>query len=149
MGFLDRLLGRHPDDRRTSLDATDPTDNAASSGAPDLTDAEREESTARITQLQQLLAQGEDADESPNWQLYEELGILHERLGDLDAAITAHETALAEHTRYGESYNQLMTLYNTKLAQSSAAGDGEAINHWMSKIDELLATSKRIMRENY
>lgn len=146
MGFFDRLLGRPassttttPRTTRTRTKSTPETD------APDLDDAERESATARIAEIQQSLAAGE----GESWELHQEAGILHERLGELDSAITAHETALAEHTRYGESYNRLMTHYNTKLSQSSAAGDGDAINRWMSKIDELLATSKRIMRENY
>jgi len=137
MGFLDRLLGR-PSSPSTTTTTSEPD-------VPELDDAEREAATSRVAEIQQSLAAGE----GESWELHQEAGILHERLGDLDAAITEHETALAEHTQYGESYNRLMTLYNAKLSQSSAAGDGEGINAWMSKIDELLATSKRIMRENY
>lgn len=146
MGFFDRLLGR-PASPTTTTPRTTRTKATPEAGAdaPELDDAEREIATARVAEIQQSLAAGE----GESWELHQEAGILHERLGDLDAAITDQETALAEHTRYGESYNRLMTLYNTKLSQSSAAGDGDAINRWMSKIDELLATSKRIMRENY
>ena len=139
MGFLDRLLGRPGSPSTTTTKPTPELD------VTELDDAEREAATSRVAEIQQSLAAGE----GESWELHQEAGILHERLGDLDAAITEHETALAEHTQYGESYNRLMTLYNAKLSQSSAAGDGEGINRWMSKIDELLATSKRIMRENY
>lgn len=137
MGFFNRLLGRPA----SSTTTTNPRDT----DAPELDDAERESAIARLAEIRQSLAAGE----GESWELHREAGILHERLGDPDAAICDHESALAEHTQYGESYNRLMTLYNTKLSQSSAAGDGDGINAWMSKIDELLATSKRIMRENY
>ncbi|UQN29239.1 hypothetical protein [Brachybacterium kimchii] len=162
MGFFDRLLGTRPrtstDDAAGSADA-DAADTA--DAASELTDAEREQTTARIAEIDAELASAPDpsAASSPSSpsspstadpaDLHEELGTLHERLGDTGAAIASFEASLEARPRYGTSYNRLMDLYNTRRAQAASAGDGAAINQWMSKIDALLATSKRIMRENY
>lgn len=157
MGFFDRLLGTRP---RTSTDEAADAADAAS----ELTDAEREQTTARIAEIDAELASapGPSSPSNPSAasspsspstadpaDLHEELGTLHERLGDTDAAIASFEASLEARPRYGTSYNRLMDLYNTRRAQAASAGDGTAINQWMSKIDALLATSKRIMRENY
>ncbi|MCG7311059.1 hypothetical protein [Brachybacterium sp. ACRRE] len=162
MGIFDRLLGTRPrtstDDAAGSADA-DAADTADT--ASELTDAEREQTTARIAEIDAELASAPapsaasnpSAPSSPSAadpaDLHEELGTLHEHLGDTGAAIAAFEASLEARPRYGTSYNRLMDLYNTRRAQAASAGDGTAINQWMSKIDALLATSKRIMRENY
>lgn len=138
MGFFDRLLGRRPD----AEPADAPAPSAPSAPEPA---ADPEAVARRITEVEQSLA----ADGADQAALHEELGGLREQSGDALGAITAYEASLAERPRYGESYNRLMDLYNTQRSQAAAAGDGAAINQWMSKIDELLATSKRIMRENY
>lgn len=148
MGFFDRLLGTRP--RTSTDDAADAADTAS-----ELTDAEREQTAARIAEIDAELASAPDpsSPSSPSAadpaDLHEELGTLHERLGDTGAAIASFEASLEARPRYGTSYNRLMDLYNTRRAQAASAGDGAAINQWMSKIDALLATSKRIMRENY
>lgn len=148
MGFFDRLLGTRPG--ASTDDAADAADAAS-----ELTDAEREQTTARIAEIDNELASASapSAASSPSAadlaDLHEELGTLHERLGDTGAAIASFEASLEARPRYGTSYNRLMDLYNTRRAQAASAGDGAAINQWMSKIDALLATSKRIMRENY
>lgn len=138
MGFFDRLLGRHPDAERADA----PDSSAPSAPEPA---ADPEAVARRITEVEQSLA----ADGADQAALREELGGLREQSGDPLGAITDYEASLAEQPRYGASYNRLMDLYNTQRSQAAAAGDSTAINQWMSKIDELLATSKRIMRENY
>jgi len=143
MGFFDRLLGRNPHDAEQAPHDAAPGDDEA--GTAPLDPAQAERASVRITEIQEDLARG--TGEGP--ALHEELGGLHEQLGDPLAAIDAYETSLAEQPRYGHSYNRLMDLYNTQRSEAAAAGDGDAINQWMSKIDELLATSKRIMRETY
>ncbi|MFE5775323.1 hypothetical protein [Brachybacterium sp. NPDC056505] len=173
MGFFERLLGTRPgastenaadggsasgrhdgtaDGTAGSSARTSARTSADAAPAPELTDAEREQTTARIAEIDSALASASAPSAAPASDpadLHEELGILHERLGDTGAAITAFEASLEARPRYGTSYNRLMDLYNTRRAQAASAGDGAAINQWMSKIDALLATSKRIMRENY
>ncbi|MBK0331541.1 hypothetical protein I8D64_09010 [Brachybacterium sp. MASK1Z-5] len=161
MGFFDRLLGTRPGSSTDqAADGGSARTTADDAGAPasELTDAEREQTTARIAEIDAELASApapstSSSPSSPSASdpadLHEELGTLHERLGDTGAAIASFEASLEARPRYGASYNRLMDLYNTRRAQAASAGDGAAINQWMSKIDALLATSKRIMRENY
>ncbi len=154
MGFFDRLLGHRPASEPapagaaaapgTTSDA-EPDEGSAASPPAGADAALGEATAARIAEIETALAEGSGDPAA----LREELGALHESAGDPLAAISAYEASLETRPRYGESYNRLMDLYNTQRSLAAEAGDGTAINQWMSKIDELLATSKRIMRENY
>lgn len=147
MGIFSKLFGGSDDTSSTQSNAT-PPDHA--DPEPDrVSDTTPPDDVAEIEEQIHQISQRLDSGDGEGWELQESLGILHERLGDTDAAITAFEASLSEKPRYGDSYNHLMALYNDKRAEAAAAGDGRAINEWMSKIDDLLATSKRVMRENY
>src|SRR5699024_12217487 len=138
LGCCARLLGQRPDPGPADAPATSTPSTPEPAADPEAV-------ARRITEVEQSLT----ADGADHAALHEELGGLREQSGDPLEAITAYEASLEERPRYGESYNRLMDLYNTQRSQAAEAGDSAAINRWMSKIDELLATSKRIMRENY
>lgn len=72
----------------------------------------------------------------------------HQR-GEIDLAIESYEKSLATLERFGSAYNGLLNLYNVKLSESAHAKDNAAIQHWTTKLDQLMDLSKRIMRSNY
>ncbi|RJF40513.1 hypothetical protein D4740_06970 [Actinomyces sp. 2119] len=78
-----------------------------------------------------------------------ELGAACAELGDTEAAIAHYEASMALHEQFGPAYRGLLTLYNNMLRQAAAAKDDDGVRHWSSRLDDLTALSKRVMRSQY
>ncbi|WP_139738663.1 tetratricopeptide repeat protein [Actinomyces wuliandei] len=78
-----------------------------------------------------------------------ELGAACAELGDAEAAVAHYEASMALHEQFGPAYSGLLTLYNNMLRQAAALKDDGGVRHWNSKIDDLTALSKRVMRSRY
>ncbi|MCQ9210758.1 tetratricopeptide repeat protein [Granulicatella seriolae] len=76
-------------------------------------------------------------------KLYEEIGVLQ---ADLDAnlAITTLEKSFSYKPSIGDGFKTLMSLYNQKRSEAAYKGDGDGIEKWMNKMDEL----RQIARNN-
>ena len=51
--------------------------------------------------------------------------------------------------QFGPAYNGLLSLYNDKLKTAAQAQDDAGIQRWTTRLDDLLALSKRVMRSRY
>lgn len=78
-----------------------------------------------------------------------ELGEIHTQLGDTDAAIADYEQSMAIKEQFGPAYNALLNLYNVQRQAAAHAKDDAAIQLWSTKLDDLMAMSKRVMRSKY
>lgn len=112
-----------------------------------LSEAEKNELRASIEQLTIQIRELEPADEATHSSLaekYEELGLLYSELKEENPAIDALEKSLSYKNSIGKGYKKLMHLYNQKRAAAAKAGDGEAIDLWMSKMDEMRQIAKKV-----
>ena len=78
-----------------------------------------------------------------------ELGQACAELGLTDEAITHYEASMALREQFGPAYNGLLELYNTKLREAATLKDDDGIGRWTTRLDDLMALSKRVMRSNY
>lgn len=104
---------------------------------------EIEKLKADVTSLQ---AEIQKADQEVQPDLYNKLGKTYTALKQLDAAIEAYETSLKVKEQFGDAYNALLSLYEKKRQQAAKEKDDAAIQKWVSKTDDLLSLSKRVMR---
>ena len=112
-----------------------------------LSEAEKNEIKASIEQLTIQIRELESADETTHPTLaekYENLGLLYSELLEEDLAIAALEKSLSYKKSIGKGYKKLMHLYNKKRAVAAQAGDGEAIDFWMNKMDEMRQIAKKV-----
>ncbi|MER0122605.1 tetratricopeptide repeat protein [Streptococcus sp. ZJ93] len=77
-------------------------------------------------------------------QLYEEVGLLQAKLEEVEEAIQALESSLALKLTMGAGYKQLMSLYNQKRAEAARNKDNEAIDYYMSKMDDMRNIAKKL-----
>lgn len=76
-------------------------------------------------------------------QIYEQIGLKQAQLKEIDAAIESLEKSLAIKKSIDDGYKKLMSLYNTKRAESAKKGDDAGIDYYMGKMDEM----RQIARE--
>ncbi|MBP1039629.1 tetratricopeptide repeat protein [Vagococcus sp. BWB3-3] len=113
--------------------------------------AKKELSEAEKKQQQQLIAakkqecqqleSGQQADLLA--KAYEELGVL-QAVSEAEAAIVTLEQSFSYQVSLGEGYKTLMSLYNQKRSEAAYKGDGDEIDKWMGKMDDL----RQIARNN-
>ncbi len=96
-----------------------------------------------IALKQQELAQ---AEESLQAVLYEELGLAYEELGETDQAVSALEKSLQLKKSAGRGYKTLLKLYNQKRAAAAKANDGQTLQYYLEKIDQMMQISKDVTR---
>lgn len=77
-------------------------------------------------------------------KLYEEMGLLVAKY-DKDNAINYLESSLSYQLTIGEGYKLLMNLYNQKRAEAAKNGDGDGIDKWMDKMDEMRQIAKKVI----
>lgn len=112
-----------------------------------LSEVEKKEIKTSIEQLTIQIRELEPADETTHPTLaekYENLGLLYSKLPEEDLAIAALEKSLSYKKSIGKGYKKLMHLYNQKRASAAQAGDGEAIDFWMNKMDEMRQIAKKV-----
>jgi tetratricopeptide (TPR) repeat protein len=119
---------------------------------PDKKDVVQELTPEEIENLKKQaneLAAGVDsltADDQP--KQYEALGAVYTKLGQTDDAIGAYEASLRLKEQFGDAYNALLNLYETKRKEAAAARDDAEIQKWVTKTDTLLDMSKRVLRSS-
>lgn len=132
-----------------------PADDAPAPAGP--SPERRAELEARIkvltARLREDLSQegpspGETAAE-PRIAVLNELGQVCTELGLTDDAIAHYEASMALREQFGPAYSGLLELYNTRLREAAALKDDDGIGLWTTKLDDLMALSKRVMRSNY
>ena len=77
-------------------------------------------------------------------RLYEEVGLLQAKLGETNVAIETLEKSLDLKLTIGDGYKQLMSLYNLKRAEAARDKDNEAIDYYMSKMDDMRNIAKKL-----
>lgn len=101
----------------------------------------------RATALTATLDQEQDPER--RIALLNELAATCCELGDTDAAIAHYEASMGIREQFGPAYNGLLSLYNDKLKTAAQAQDDAGIQRWTTRLDDLLALSKRVMRSRY
>ena len=76
------------------------------------------------------------------------IGALYKSCGEPLEAIRYYEKSMEETNAFGEACTELMTLYNQMRKEAAKKGDDEKIQYYLSKLDELMATNKSIMRSS-
>lgn len=76
------------------------------------------------------------------------IGALYKSCGEPLEAIRYYEKSMEETKAFGEACTELMTLYNQMRKEAAKKGDDEKIQYYLSKLDELMATNKSIMRSS-
>lgn len=75
---------------------------------------------------------------------YEEIGLSQAELGEVDQAIGTLEKSLVVKLSIGDGYKKLMSLYNAKRAEAARNGDGDGIDKYMGKMDEMRQIAKKV-----
>lgn len=112
----------------------------------ELTSSEIEEINSRIKLLEDSVEglSGDSKIDSLN-----ELGKLYQKLKKKDEAIKYFEESLDEKEQFGDAYNGLLNLYEVKRKEAAFNKDDDAIQKWVSKTDNLMAISKKVLKSNY
>ena len=76
------------------------------------------------------------------------LGAISFQRKELDEAIQYYEESLLISQAFGEANTALMRLYNEKRHEAALQKDDAAIQHYLNKLDELMASNKNIMRSS-
>ncbi|MFC6180586.1 hypothetical protein [Lactiplantibacillus daowaiensis] len=77
------------------------------------------------------------------------IGMINEKLDQLDDAIAYFEMSLKEKEQFGDAYNGLLRLYEEKRKQAAYGKDDDGIQKWVTKMDDLMSISKRVLKSNY
>lgn len=75
---------------------------------------------------------------------YEELGLLYNKVNNIEAAINALEKSLEIELSMGEGYKKLMNLYNQKRKEAAIAHDDTSIDYYMGKMDDMRNIAKKV-----
>lgn len=94
--------------------------------------------------IQQKIQQQDEADTGVLAKLYEELGLVQAELPDKKAAIHSLEKSLAYKNSIGDGYKKLMSLYNEKRGEAARNGDGDGIEFYMDKMDQMRQIAKKM-----
>ncbi|EKQ24109.1 hypothetical protein [Lacticaseibacillus paracasei] len=99
---------------------------------------------ALTTQIEQITD-----DKNKRHLLYNQLGATQVKLGNDLEAIAAYEASVKDKEEFGDAYNALLNLYETQRKQAAKAKNDDDIQKWVTKTDELLDMSKRVMRSGF
>jgi tetratricopeptide (TPR) repeat protein len=75
------------------------------------------------------------------------LGTTYMEMKVTEEAIRYYEMSLEEDTAFGKACTDLMSLYNIKRREAAVAKDDEQLQLYLNKIDNLMQTTKTIMRK--
>ena len=75
-----------------------------------------------------------------------QLGLLYAKIEEDDKAIEYLEKSLEINKNIGDSYKQLMSLYNKKRRKYSKDYDDKKLQYYLNKIDYMLQISKDYVR---
>ena len=75
------------------------------------------------------------------------LGTTYMEMKVTEEAIRYYEMSLEEDTVFGKACTDLMSLYNIKRREAAVAKDDEQLQFYLNKIDNLMQTTKTIMRK--
>ena len=75
------------------------------------------------------------------------LGTTYMEMKVTEEAIRYYEMSLEEDTVFGKACTDLMSLYNIKRREAAVAKDDEQLQLYLNKIDNLMQTTKTIMRK--
>ncbi|WP_019552330.1 tetratricopeptide repeat protein [Propionispira raffinosivorans] len=75
------------------------------------------------------------------------LGSACMEIKDTEKAIRYYEMSLEEDTVFSKACTDLMSLYNIKRREAAVAKDDEQLQLYLNKIDNLMQTTKTIMRK--
>lgn len=100
-------------------------------------------SAEEIAEVKKEIEELNQSNQFQDEKFYERRGLLYERIKDEDAAIENFEKSLEIKPAVGEGYKKLMSLYNAKRSTSAKQGDGEGIDYYMNKMDELRQIARK------
>lgn len=75
------------------------------------------------------------------------LGELYKKTKDIEKSIYYYELSLEEDPVLGKACTDLMSLYNIKRREAAVEKNDEKIQFYLNKIDDLMKTSKTLMRQ--
>jgi len=75
------------------------------------------------------------------------LGELYKKTKDIEKSIYYYELSLQEEPVLGKACTDLMSLYNIKRREAAVEKNDEKIQFYLNKIDDLMKTSKMLMRQ--
>jgi tetratricopeptide (TPR) repeat protein len=75
------------------------------------------------------------------------LGTTYMEMKVTEEAIRYYEMSLEEDTVFGKACTDLMSLYNIKRREAAVAKDDDQLQLYLNKIDNLMQTTKTIMRK--
>ena len=75
---------------------------------------------------------------------FENLGLLYDKVSEMDEAIMNLEKSLEIELSMGDGYKKLMSLYNLKRKEAAVAHDDELIEYYMGKMDEMRNIAKKL-----
>lgn len=93
-------------------------------------------------EIEQQLAVKEDHLEDAAY--FENLGLLYDKVSEMDEAIMNLEKSLEIKLSMGDGYKKLMSLYNLKRKEAAVAHDDELIEYYMGKMDEMRNIAKKL-----
>ncbi|MCJ7841293.1 tetratricopeptide repeat protein [Lederbergia sp. NSJ-179] len=79
-------------------------------------------------------------------QIFEEIGLAFNELGEEDNAIDSLEKSIQTKKSLGNGYKTLLKLYNKKRAKAAKENDGKAIQLYLMKMDQMMQVSKDVTR---
>lgn len=110
----------------------------------ELSHEEKSQIEESIKNLQQKIEDLDPADNEALAAKYEQLGLLHNELSQVDEAIISLEKSLNHQKSIGDGYKELMKLYNQKRAEAARNKDDNGIQKWMNKMDEMRQIAKEV-----
>lgn len=99
-----------------------------------------------IAQAEALQEEINSADGVGRSDLLDQQGGLYQRAGETDRAIASFEASIETTRRMGMAYRGLTTLYSRKRSEAAAAGDDATMRESFDKLQELMQSSKDMLR---
>lgn len=99
-----------------------------------------------IKQAEEKVQQLEGTQDDARVALLNEVGSLYMQAEEYDEAIKYYEESFEMKKVMGKSYTDLMALYNKKRQQAAEAKDDEKIAYYFGKVQEMMQTSKDMLR---
>lgn len=111
---------------------------------PKLTEQELVEFTSKLEKLLNEISEIPESQKEAKANIYEKIGLLQSDMDQVDDAIDSLEKSLNYQLSIGDGYKKLMSLYNQKRAMAAKAGDGDGIDFYMNKMDEMRQIAKKV-----
>lgn len=111
---------------------------------PKLTEQELVEFTSKLEKLLSEISEIPESQKEAKANIYEKIGLLQSDMDQVDDAIDSLEKSLNYQLSIGDGYKKLMSLYNQKRAMAAKAGDGDGIDFYMNKMDEMRQIAKKV-----